>query len=133
MRQDLQQSRIGDAERDHAVDRLSDHFVAGRLDFDEFEERSARILRAKTQADLDETLVDLPRSSRPAPTRHQKTPRHSKAMVSALIAGFAVVAVLLGVSASSDEPSVPVSVCRAAVQQDCVGPDELEPISGPRR
>ena len=131
MRQDLQQSRIGDAERDDAVNRLSDHFVAGRLDLDEFEERSARVLRAKTQADLDETLVDLPRSSSPALPGYQASQGHTKAIVSALVAGSAIVAVLLGVSVSPDEPSMPVSVCWAGDQKDCVGPDELEPISGP--
>ena len=130
MRQDLQQPRIGDVERDDAVDRLSDHFVAGRLDLDEFEERCALVLRAKTQADLDETLVDVPRSSRPAPTGYQAAQGHTRAIVSALVAGLAIVAVLLGVSVSPNEPSMPVSVCGASVQQDCVGHDELEPISG---
>lgn len=133
MRQNLPQSRIGDAERDAAIDRLSDHFAAGRLDLDEFEERSARVLRAKTQADLDQLFVDLPISSRPAPTEYRASPRRTKAIVSTLIAGLATVAVLLGVSVSPDEPAMPVSVCRAEVQQDCVGPDELEPIGDPPR
>lgn len=133
MEQDLQQVRIGDAERDDAVDRLSDHFVAGRLDLDEFEERSARVLRAKTQADLDQTLDDLPSSRRSAAAGAQAPRRHTRAIVSAIVAGLAIVAVLLGVSVSPDEPSMPVSVCGARVQQDCVGPDELGPINEPPR
>jgi hypothetical protein len=40
------QVRIGDAERDQAVAMLSDHFVAGRLTQDEFEERSEQATRA---------------------------------------------------------------------------------------
>ncbi len=53
MKQELQQSRIGDVERDEAIGQLSDHFVAGRLDPAEFEERTAVALRAKTESELD--------------------------------------------------------------------------------
>lgn len=58
------QIRIGDAEREVAVSALSDHFVAGRLTREEFEERSTRAHSATTQRDVKALFVDLP--GRPA-------------------------------------------------------------------
>jgi uncharacterized protein DUF1707 len=52
--------RIGDAERDQAVALLSDHFVAGRLTQDEFEERSEQATRARYVDDLAPLFDDLP-------------------------------------------------------------------------
>ncbi|GAA1593034.1 hypothetical protein GCM10009789_53850 [Kribbella sancticallisti] len=52
--------RIGDAERDQAVAVLSEHFVAGRLTQDEFEERSDQATRARYTDDLTALFVDLP-------------------------------------------------------------------------
>ena len=52
--------RIGDAERDQAVAMLSDHFVAGRLTQDEFEERSEHATRARYADDLTLLFDDLP-------------------------------------------------------------------------
>ncbi|TDD29783.1 DUF1707 domain-containing protein [Kribbella turkmenica] len=52
--------RIGDAERDQAVAMLSDHFVAGRLTQDEFEDRSDQATRARYAGDLDLLFDDLP-------------------------------------------------------------------------
>ncbi len=80
MRQDLQQSRIGDAERDDAVDRLSNHFVAGRLDLDEFEERCARSCaprRKPTWTKLSSTCRDLVVPSAPDITHHRVIRRRS--------------------------------------------------------
>lgn len=57
------QPRIGDAERQAAVDRLSDHYVAGRLDETEFNERMDKALRAKTAEDLAPLFADLPGDS----------------------------------------------------------------------
>ena len=53
--------RIGDAERDSAMAELRDHFVAGRLTFDELTERLDLALAAKTQRHLDGLMADLPR------------------------------------------------------------------------
>jgi Domain of unknown function (DUF1707) len=58
--------RIGDAERDAAMAQLREHFVAGRLTFDELTERIDLALTAKTQGHLDRLMADLPRP-RPAP------------------------------------------------------------------
>ena len=62
--------RIGDAERDVATARLSDHFAAGRLDHEEYDERLDAIWSARTRADLDQLFWDLPRAVAPvAPAR----------------------------------------------------------------
>ncbi len=53
--------RIGDAERDGAMTQLREHFVAGRLTFDELTERIDAALIAKTQRQIDRLVADLPR------------------------------------------------------------------------
>ncbi|RIQ23163.1 DUF1707 SHOCT-like domain-containing protein [Jiangella rhizosphaerae] len=52
--------RVGDAERDAAVAALGEHFAAGRLTKDEFDERSGRAWSARYAGDLDELFTDLP-------------------------------------------------------------------------
>jgi Domain of unknown function (DUF1707) len=56
--------RIGDAERDAALTQLREHFVAGRLTFDELTERIDAALAARTQRQIDRVMADLPRPSR---------------------------------------------------------------------
>jgi len=58
--------RIGDHERDAAVERLREHHAEGRLDLSEFTDRMNRALEARTQSDLDPLFADLP--STPPPT-----------------------------------------------------------------
>jgi hypothetical protein len=52
--------RVSDAERDRALAELSEHFQAGRITQDEFDERSGLALTAKTGDDLRELFTDLP-------------------------------------------------------------------------
>ncbi|RMI31719.1 DUF1707 SHOCT-like domain-containing protein [Nocardia stercoris] len=52
--------RIGTAEREQAMARLSDHFSAGRLSVAEFDERSAAVAAAVTRGDLAPIFADLP-------------------------------------------------------------------------
>ncbi|QIS17962.1 DUF1707 SHOCT-like domain-containing protein [Nocardia terpenica] len=52
--------RIGTAEREEAMRRLSDHFTAGRLSVAEFDERSGFIAAAVTRGDLAKIFADLP-------------------------------------------------------------------------
>jgi hypothetical protein len=52
--------RIGDAERDRAIELLRDHMAEGRLDQLEFDERLTVALSAKTTSDLDPLFSDLP-------------------------------------------------------------------------
>lgn len=59
--------RIGDAERQAAVDALSDHYVAGRLDINEFNARMDAAMQARTAADLAPLFADLPGAGSPAP------------------------------------------------------------------
>jgi hypothetical protein len=58
--------RIGDAERDSVMTQLREHFVAGRLTFDELTDRIDAALTAKTQGHIDRLMADLPRPPRPA-------------------------------------------------------------------
>ena len=58
---DRRSVRIGDAERDAAVEKLREHLVAGRLSMEEFDDRMAKAVAAKTSADLDPLFADLPR------------------------------------------------------------------------
>jgi hypothetical protein len=52
--------RVSDADRDQAIAELSQHFQAGRLTQEEFEERSGRALQARTGDDLAALFTDLP-------------------------------------------------------------------------
>lgn len=52
--------RIGDAERDAAVDALRAHHEAGRLDLAEFDERMSTALSARTTDQLGPLFRDLP-------------------------------------------------------------------------
>ena len=54
--------RVSDADRDRALGELSEHFQAGRLTLEEFDERSGQALGAKTARELASLFTDLPRS-----------------------------------------------------------------------
>jgi hypothetical protein len=60
--------RVSDAERDQAVAKLSEHFQAGRLTQEEFEDRSGRALQARTGDDLNALFTDLPQKTVSAPS-----------------------------------------------------------------
>ncbi len=55
--------RASDAERNEAIDRLRAAYVEGRLDQEEFEERSRTALTARRRGELERLFTDLP--SRP--------------------------------------------------------------------
>ncbi|MET7772329.1 DUF1707 domain-containing protein [Nocardia sp. NPDC005366] len=57
---ELPEVRIGTAEREHAMRRLSDNFAAGRLSVAEFDERSAIVAAAVTRGDVAQVFSDLP-------------------------------------------------------------------------
>jgi hypothetical protein len=52
--------RVSDADRDLAIAELSEHFQTGRLTQEEFDDRSARALQARTGRELTELFADLP-------------------------------------------------------------------------
>jgi uncharacterized membrane protein len=58
--------RIGDAERDRAIAALGDHFAAGRLTAEEFEQRMDLALKARFNDDLEPLFADLPRTVVPS-------------------------------------------------------------------
>ena len=61
--------RISDADRASALDLLSEQYAQGRLDKDEFDERSDAVWSAKTQGDLAPVFADLPVRSPALPDR----------------------------------------------------------------
>jgi hypothetical protein len=68
--------RIGDQERDAAVSALGEHYAAGRLTKEEYDERSEVAWKARTNSDLAPLFVDLPplgQAGRAVPTPRQAT------------------------------------------------------------
>ena len=59
--------RIGDDEREAAVTALGEHYAAGRLTKDEFDERSARANAARTRSELWPLFTDLPHPEQARP------------------------------------------------------------------
>ena len=57
--------RVSDADRDRAIAELSEHYQAGRITTEEFEDRSGGALQARTTADLADLFTDLPRRQAP--------------------------------------------------------------------
>ncbi|MBO0806002.1 MAG: DUF1707 domain-containing protein [Nocardiopsaceae bacterium] len=58
--------RVSDAERSKVADLLGRHYSDGRLDKQELDERVSRAMSAKTRADLNGLLDDLPDLDPPA-------------------------------------------------------------------
>jgi Domain of unknown function (DUF1707) len=56
--------RASDADRDAVVSNLSEHFQAGRLTLEEFEDRTGRALAARTWGELKDLMRDLPSALR---------------------------------------------------------------------
>jgi Domain of unknown function (DUF1707) len=56
------QMKASDADRDAVLSDLSEHFQAGRLTADEFEDRTGRALVARTWGELRDLMQDLPTS-----------------------------------------------------------------------
>ncbi|MEV6912340.1 DUF1707 domain-containing protein [Amycolatopsis sp. NPDC051071] len=52
--------RISDQDRESALTALGEHMSVGRIDIDEFGERSAKVTAAKTRGELSDVFVDLP-------------------------------------------------------------------------
>ena len=66
--------RVSDAERAAALQALGTHLEAGRLDIDEFGERSARAAVAVHRSDLEPLFLDLPAPHPPLPHPHVAPP-----------------------------------------------------------
>lgn len=91
--------RIGHAEREQAVERLTEHYGRGHLELDELDERLAGAQTAKTQADLDLLFADMPDLPKaepaPAPTpKSTKSAKRPRTRVLPLGIAIAVIAIL---------------------------------------
>lgn len=95
--------RIGDREREAALSALGEHYVAGRITKEEYDERSAVVWQARTNSDLVPLFLDLPplqapqRSQGLAPmprTQHGRTHRGGPPLLPVLLLAVVVVGVL---------------------------------------
>lgn len=67
--------RIGTAERERAASALAEHYAAGRLQTEEFDQRVRSAYQARTGAELAELFGDLPgEPADPAPDRGRGQP-----------------------------------------------------------
>jgi hypothetical protein len=64
--------RASDRDRDAVAEALAAHAAAGRLDPDELEERVSIALGARTLAELEEAVADLPRRAQSRRWRHSR-------------------------------------------------------------
>ena len=99
--------RASDSDRDAVVSDLGEHFQAGRLTAEEFDERMGRALAARTWGELRDLLADLPATGTapraPAATSSGARPWPSSGRVAppliAALAGIGIaVAVLVNVT-----------------------------------
>src|SRR5437764_14878960 len=57
--------RVGDADREAIAAQLREHYADGRLTLEELNERLDQAFAAKTKADLNVVMRDLPQAMRP--------------------------------------------------------------------
>ena len=89
--------RASDADRDRAVAELSEAFQAGRITADEFDERSAQALRARTGEELTALLQDLPADRAPA-ARAAEVDQAHRALAARIVTGASAAAATAEVS-----------------------------------
>ncbi len=97
------QMKASDADRDAVLADLSEHFQAGRLTAGELDDRTGRVLTARTWGELDDLLADLPAG--PAGSRvpvtaaagvlPQRPPGRTARVPVAVLAGIVIAAVVL--------------------------------------
>jgi hypothetical protein len=87
--------RVSDADRDRAAAELGEHFQAGRLTQDEFDERVGQAINARTRGDLDELLADLPVErpavALPSPVRPARVTRQVRWAMPVLLLAWAAI------------------------------------------
>jgi hypothetical protein len=80
--------RASDRDRDAVVQRVQQAFAEGRLDDTEFDERMRAALTARTQADLDVLMADLPaETAAPVPSGGRGPGRFAVALKSSVRRG----------------------------------------------
>ncbi|PRW62440.1 DUF1707 SHOCT-like domain-containing protein [Actinopolyspora mortivallis] len=92
--------RVGDRDRDRAVALLGEHFSAGRLEVDEFDERCGRAARARYRSEIAALFADLPEPypevlASPAPTGSSESGRPARRRVGAGVVAGSVLLVML--------------------------------------
>jgi hypothetical protein len=92
---DSPEIRIGTAEREDAMRRLSDHFAAGRLSVAEFDERSAAVAAAMTRGDLAPVFTDLPEPGAPAEPASAPQQRGRGSEARGAVMGLVVIAAVV--------------------------------------
>ena len=82
------QMRVSDTEREAAATELREHYAAGRLTLEELNERLDKTFAAKTRADLNGLMTDLPsgRSGAGAPAAVRLVSGHALAVTLAWVA-----------------------------------------------
>jgi Domain of unknown function (DUF1707) len=87
--------RVGDGERDHALDALGKHYAAGRLSAEELEDRISAALRARTRSDLSVLFRDLPGNQAAWQSMLPTRPNYWS-LAGRILAGAAVTTLVLG-------------------------------------
>ncbi len=67
------QVRVGDDEREAAVAALGEHYAAGRLTLEEYDQRTSHAFAARTTGDLARLFGDLPLLPAPAEPRRGRS------------------------------------------------------------
>ncbi|MGD0374489.1 MAG: DUF1707 domain-containing protein [Streptosporangiaceae bacterium] len=103
--------RIGDSDREAAAALLREHYAAGRLTFEEFNQRLDAAFAATTQSQLSQVTRDLPHVGMPSAARplaaggqrrerarehHGSAPRSGLRMLPSVIALLAVLLLMTG-------------------------------------
>jgi Domain of unknown function (DUF1707) len=91
--------KASDADRDAVLSELSEHFQAGRLTAEEFDERAGQALAARTWGELRDLLRDLPSTlsgpQRIAPVSSAASPERASRLAAllpvAVLAGIGIV------------------------------------------
>jgi len=92
--------RASDSEREAVIERLRGHCADGRISTDELSERIDAVYAARTRADLEPPLRDLPAAGGHARAAPESRRRSSPALATALVALLAIAAVVGAASVS---------------------------------
>ncbi len=87
--------RIGTPEREAAQQQLNEHFSQGRLEVNEFEERSSLVAGARTRSELDTVFHDLPRAPATVDPDAVAKPSQTRSWRHTVLGATPIVAVVL--------------------------------------
>jgi hypothetical protein len=132
--------RAGDEDRDQVVTLLREHCAEGRLTLDEFSERTGTALAARTKAELDNLLFDLPKAANTLACSPPRRPRRwIVAVMSDLrskerlrLSGHSTVVALMGrcevdlSRAEIDGPEIVITALGIMGEIDIIAPEGIE-------